>query len=379
MKKRKMIMRVVALFLAGILVLSLFAGLLTGCSNQPASSVEENTPPVQEVVQGDIFLRSGFKMKAVLTPQTVTTLDPLTFEVYVDSNGNGNGLLGYRDDVYNVIISNDKVYIVVGSETVVNLTTVTGHMIPASLTIAGKQDLKSDGFTLFDDSVVAYKANTENILYDVTYSKTDSIFDATTVAAGNSMELNDFVSYILDYQASLNVSTEGTPDVIIKESFYNKADEGVKIHDAVYSIGDYCNPSTYFESVQPSGLVPEYAYNKDDKIEFLHISYISSDGLTEFVTTDGYVQSIKTTSEFEFLETKRGDLYDDVSRKFGIGLKKDELPNYKPVREGLAAVKGKSSQIIISYKDLSITLEFDKSKALSAITVTNYIDFMEEG
>ena len=377
-----MFIRCIAWLLVGLTLFSFIAIALTGCSKQepPVDSSITQGPVQQEVYHGDVFLQSGFKIKAVLTPQAVSTLDPLTFEVYVDAKGNGNGLVGYKDGVYDVIITNDKVYITVGSNTVINLTTLTGHMIPSSVVLNGVSDLKSLGFTLHNDTVIAYKASIEDVIYDVTYSPSDTTFESTTVAAGNAMALNDVISYILDYEANLHVTSTDTPEEVVKESFYNKADEGVKIHDVIYSISDYCNPDTYFESIQPSSLVPEYAWNKDDKVEFLHITYISSDGQTEFVTTEGYVQTIRTTAVFNFMGLTSGMTYDEVAAILGVKLKKQEMETFKPLREGMIAVKSKSSSgsIEVSYKDLSILFGFNKEKKLSSLSITNYIDFVEE-
>ena len=378
MKKRKAFIRGMCLILVALMLFSLIAVALSGCSKQ------EEPPPIEEPVTpelryGDIFLQSGFKIRAILTPQDVSTLDPLTFEVYVDSKGNGNGLVGYKDGVYDVIIANDKVYITVGQNTVINLTTLTGHMVPSSLDLSGVSDMNALGFTIYNDAVVAFKANVGNVIYDVTFTGSDATFEPTTVAAGNTMELNDVISYILDYEATLHVSQEEQTPEVVKESYYNKADEGVTIHGVVYSIGDYCNPDTYFEGINPSSFVPEYAWNKDDKVEFLHTSYISSDGKTEFVTTEGYVQMIRTTAVFEFLGMKTGDNYKELATRLGLDLKKADVESYKPIREGLVATKGKSNTIELAYKDLTISLGFDKQKALNSILITNYIDFVEEG
>ncbi len=381
MKKRKMIMRCVCFALAGIMLFSLIAVCLTGCSRQESpNEVDPTTEPTENVITaGDKFQKSGFKIKAVLTPQTVATLDALTFEVYVDSKGNGNGLVGYKDGVYDVLISSDKVYVTVGKNTVINLSTITGHMIPSTLSLTGVSDLTSNGFSVLNDSVVGYKADVDSILYDVVYSSNDTIFDAVSVSAGNSMTLTDMVSFILDYEASLSseAPTEEaeTPE---KDSFYNREDDGVTIHNEIYSIGDYCNPTTYFEGIQPSGLVPEYKYNQDDRIEFMHISYLSSDGQTKFVTTQGYVQTIDTTSPFTFLGMSTGDSYADISAKLGIRLKKDEIDSFKPIRKGLTVVSSSNKSVELSYNGSRINLYFDKT-GLYAITVTNLIDFVEEG
>lgn len=164
----------------------------------------------------------------------------------------------------------------------------------------------------------------------------------------------------------------------LKESFYNNSWLGVKIHGNTYSLGDYCNPSTYFEGATPEGITPSYAWNKDSKIELLHPSYISSDGRTVFMTTDGYVQSITTTSPFEFLGIKYGISEADLKVLLGIGLRKADMETWKPIVEGLEATKGKSNTYIATYDDVTITFQISsKTKTCTGITVSQYIDFVE--
>lgn len=365
-------------------LISALAITATGCSTnepEPSAPIDPVSTPVS--AEGSTFLATGYKIRMVVTPQTTATLDPLTFEVYVDSSGNGSGLLGYKDNVYDVIISGDKVYIQLSSNTIVSLSDITGHMIPASLSVANMQSLSDNGFTMVDGNVAAYKSNIDGLLFDGAYQVSDSTFDAIPVSDANSMTISSLVTTVFNAE---------TPDVVTgdesgedtsaeeKESYYVESPVGIKIHDVTYSITDFCNPNTYFEGQTPVGLVPEYGWNKDVRVELLHISYTSSDGRTEVMTTDGYVQALSTTSEFSWLDLHSGMDTKEVQAKLGIGLKKDELSSFVPMIEGLTAAKGKSNTFACQYGTLSIQLTVDsKTKVLSGITISNYLDFMEEG
>ena len=161
------------------------------------------------------------------------------------------------------------------------------------------------------------------------------------------------------------------------ESLYVDSPVGLTIHGKVYSITDYCNPDTYFEQQTPIGLVPEFAWNKDVRVELKHISYMSSDGKTEFMTTDGYVQAIATTSEFQWLDFYKGMPMNDARALLGIGLSRAEAETFTPILEGLTGERGKNNNLIIHYGQLTVDLEIgSKTRTVDSITIRNYIDFL---
>lgn len=355
---------------------------LTGCGKESVTDGPVTPPsPVNVPTQGETFLASGLKIKAIITPQAAATLDPLTFEVYVDGAGNGTGLVGYKDEVYDIVISEDKVYVQIAESVAIEVTDVTGHMIPTDVDVASSKDLASLGFTMLAGKPSAYRTTTNDCLFDVTFGSSDATFDATTIAYGNTMTVTDLITYILSVQ-SLGYTVEGDnnadPIEPEKGSFWNNSVTGINIHDKVYSIGDFCNPSTYYEGLTPEGITPSYAYNGDNKVEFRHINYQSSDGRTSFMISEGYVQAISTTCEFQFLEVYKGMPVADLKPILGIGLKKAELEEFKPMIEGLEVVKSSgSSGYTLKLGDMTILIKTStRTKAVSEITITNYIDFL---
>lgn len=357
---------------------------LSGCGKKEIPAPATPQQPVNLPTQGETFLATGLKIKAIITPQNASTLDPLTFEVYVDGAGNGTGLVGYKDEVYDVVISGDKVYVQIAESVAIEVTDVTGHMIPSSLEVASSKDLASLGFTMLSGKPTAYAGSGSDCLFDVTYGSSDATFDATTVAYGNTMTIADLVTYILSVQSmgyTVESGYETDPIEPEKGSFWNNSDLAVTIHDKKYSIGDFCNPSTYYEDLTPEGITPSYAYNGDNRVEFRHINYQSSEGRTSFMSSDGYVQAISTTCNFQWLEIYKGMPQEDLRAILGLGLKKDELAEFKPMVEGLE-VTNKTSSSTRGYQltlgDLSIMIRMDgKTKTVSEITLTNYIDFLQ--
>lgn len=403
-KRKRTIVRVVAIILIVLTLVSFVLPLLTGCSNRNIedeknqSAYEDNRQSGENNV-GDgnsvpivsntenSFLHTGFKIKATLTPQVMSTFDQVIFEVYIDKNGNGYGLCGYKDNVYDVVISSDRVYIKVDANIVAHISDLTGHMIPTTLEY-DNNNMGEKGFSLLNGIPVSFKGSTNDLLYSNVYQASDAVFDEVIVSEDNSMTTIGFINYILDYKGSVYISPQ-TPDTGVttdtnnpthipdKESFWNNYAVGVKIHETIYSIGDYCNPNTYFEDSKPSGIVPSYAYNKDSLVEMLHISYKSSDGETGFMLTDGYVQAIYTTSPFLFV-----DIYSGMDRKelrdtLGVGLSKKQLETFAPMIEGLDNVKSKGNGYTMTYNDLTITIEVSgKTNTVTSIKIEKYLDFM---
>lgn len=370
--------KIISLALAAMCILT-----LPSCKQEAVDITPPETSTVTPVQnQGSIFATSGFKIRTVITPKNTLSLDPLVFEIYVDASGNGSGLMGYKDDIYEVIISSDKLYVALGTNTVAYISDVTGHLIPATLDVKSTANLEGLGFTVSDSRVTGYKGDVDGLLYDGAYQSSDTVYDAIPVSDSNSMTLTALVNDVLEV-TGVGVVTDPNASEITdpsRESYYGNSDLGIKIHDQVYSITDFCDPNTYFEQQMPSGLVPEYGWNKDVRVELLHITYTSSDGSTEFMTTDGYVQAISTSSDFSWLDIYKGMSEDDLKVKLGIGLKKDAALNFKPMVEGLLAARGKSNRYVATVGSLSVEFVCDsKTKTVVSMTISNYIDFMQEG
>lgn len=362
---------VISLVLVFTLVLS-----LSGCKRE-----EDTQPPPEvqapvEMSQGDKFLSSGYKIRAELKPRSNLSSDSLIFEVYVDSDGDGDGLVGFKDNTYDIYLVGGEVYVVASDDLTVHLTDINARMIPYDLKVAGVTDLKSVGFTVLDGEVISYTGSTSDVDIVTRYESSTSEFEPVSILQSNNMTAVDLQKYF--FQTISTTYVEGKEPVEeppARQSFYANTDFAVTIRGVKYSIGDFCEPYTYFENAIPQGINTKEEMREDKRVEICYVSYISSDGISSFMTTDGYVQAISTTSEFSFLDViKRGMDAKELEAILGIGLKKEDLVNFKPLREGMMATKG-SKAYTVTYNDYTIELEISKEKTVEAITITNYLDF----
>lgn len=352
--------------------------LLTACNrnNDPGSEPAEpdTTPTVSE---GDTFLATGFKARTEIKIKNSVSSDSLIFEVYVDGSGNGNGLVGYRDNVYDVHLVSDQIYVVVSPDVVVHITDVSAHMVPTDLSLIGNNNLKSLGFSLLDGRVVSYTGGNASVDMVSKFESSVSTFEPVAISQSNNMTTGDLLKYFFEQTSTVYVEP-GTPteEELERQSYYVNSAYGIVIRDNTYSIGDFCAPYTYFEGATPQGMNEVEERREDEKVTFVYVSYISRDGSSTFVTTDGYVQSITTSSEFVFLDKfKKGMSDERVAKLLGVGLKKDEIASFTPVVEGLYGDKG-GKGYVATLGDLSIEFTIGKkSKTLTAITITNYLDF----
>lgn len=365
-RKRRMVCSMLVL----VLVL-----LLSGCKKEtpPTPTPPEPTPAVK---QGVTFLSSGFKIRTEIKPKNSVSADPLIFEVYVDSEGDGNGLVGYQDNVYDVYIVADQIYVVVSGDVTVHISDIIGHMVPASLDIAGSDNLNSLGFAVLEGKVVSYSGGTDTADMVSKYESSVSKFEPVAISQANNMTASDLIKYFFEQSSTVYVEPPApTEEELERESYYVNSELGLDIRGVRYSIGDLCAPYTYFEESTPQGMNEKEQWNQDTKVIFKYYSYLSSDGSTMFMTTDGYVQAISTTSKFEFLGSiKRGMSKDTLEPMLGIGLKKAELESFRPLYAGMTVTKSKNGYYLY-IGDLIVELEMNKNKQLASITLSNYLDF----
>lgn len=347
---------------------------LVGCNSDSGESGNDETSQ-PAVTAGTKFVSTGFKIKSIVTPHLAKTLDPMLFEVYVDSNGTGKGLMQYLDKVYEVYIVKDSVFVRTANDAVVRVSEITGHMVPTYINIGNKQSLETEGFQMLSGVVAHYALSDSTMIVDSAYQESSATFEVANISEGNSVTIAELANLLMsDSDSDKGTQTDAE---LNKESFYNNSWLGVKIHDRTYSIGDYCNPSTFFENSVPEGLNPTYEMNAEKKVEFLYVSYISSDGNTTFVTTDGYVQKIVTTSQFEFLGIKTGDDARELGKKLGIGLSNSEQEAWRPIVDGLTAERGRGNSYVLTYNDITATIEYDNDYAVNRILLEKYLDFVQ--
>lgn len=363
--------RVLSLTLALMSILS-----LTACKREkPVESPPVVQGPVEQT-QGDKFMSQGYKIKAEVKSKESLSSDPLIFEVNVDKDGDGDGLVGYRDNVYDIHMVAGEVYVVASGDLTIHLTDVNARMVLHDLDVSGVADLRQYGFVTLDDEVVSYTGSTDEVDIVSRYEVSTVAREPVSMLQSNSMTTNDLLKYFFQTISATYVDTTPGPERDPeRKSFYANTDFAVTIRNVNYSIGDFCEPYTYFEEAIPQGINSKEEWREDKRVEIRYVSYISSDGMSSFMTTDGYVQAISTTSDFSFLgEIKKGMSVEELEPILGIGLKKEALAEFVPLREGLTAVKS-SKVYTLTYNDYTIELEVGSNKTLESITITNYLDF----
>lgn len=364
----RFIKHIVILFLMSVFLFS-----LVGCSNENSVVPGEQT---EVIVHGDDVLLCGYKIRSVVNIGSNLTQQECIFEVIVDGNGNGSGLFGCGDVIKKVIISNDILFIEADDE-YITIEDINGKLFSNQIQLKGLYDVTSVGFTVNNEDISEYNYQVDDMNINTKYQNMNDIQEVIIMTQDKIMSLEDFVYYLNDLQEDKG-SESNSEEVIEKTSFYNNSEYGIKIQDKIYSIGDYCNPSTYFENQTPEGLVPEYVQNKDIDVELLRTYYLSSDGKTQFTTTDGYVQRIETTSKFEFLKIYKGMPMEDLRNLLGLKLSKIEEENFKPIVPGLE-VKQNSNEYILKFDNLTARIYIDsKTRVVYSISLSNNLEFLGE-
>lgn len=348
--------------------------LLTSCGKTQTPNPVSSELPEQETI-GDVFLSSNLKIKSSITDHSVNPKRVVTVELYVDSEGDGQGLLGFGDLVLDVIVVKDKMYVVVDTGVVVGITDITGRLVFSDTEFSAQADMEAMGFTLDANEIpVTYGARKGTTSVETQYAQSVNDFETASVIASSDMTLLDAVSYIMDYNAEKEVNVEAPEEEEPVNDFYINSKYGVTIDGKVFSVGDTCNPETYFNNATPEGLLHTYEYNEDTRVDFEHVSYLSSTGRTVFVLTSNYVQSITTDADFEFLGIKPGISDKELKRLLGYKLTKKDMETFVPIDDSLVVNNFKSSTYYCTVANLSVEFRIEKS-VLKEIYIEQKLDF----
>lgn len=265
---------------------------------------------------GSKFLGSAYKIKS--TVRDLRVGEDLKFEVYVDVNGNGSGLMQYDEQVSDVGISGDSVFVEVNEATVVKLTEVTGHFVLAEDNVRGLntyEEMMLQGFRVVD-KVVGYEKTNGSVTVSSEYGVATNVFDAVSYSNQREATISELIALLRGSDTNVvgaddtasgvegaqttgeEQNTSGIEErnrLESSDTFYNDFNIGVNINGQMFSVGDKCNPTTYYFGLDPEGINQKYTYNQDKKITIDYVSYIDSGGRTVFSVVDGYVRSIYTT------------------------------------------------------------------------------------
>lgn len=312
-----------------VVFLCVLSFLLTACKSEdtePSASVPTYT---QEVVSESAkFLSSGLKERIVATDSAIDPARVVTIELYVDAYGNGKGLLGFGDYVLDVAVVDNAIYMFINSSTVVKITDITARGYFSSIDVANAMTLNGIGFSMNGDIPAEYNGRSGSLTIRTQYVSSSQTFTPQRVSDDNQFGLHDAINYAIDYYTDMigvvpeeDEEAQATPQVV---SFYTDSQYGITIEDLLCSIGDTCNPDTYFAWRTPEGILLSSEYKEDSRVDFYHVTYISSTGRTQFVLLDNYVRSICTNANFDFWGFSPGMTQDEVRLALGYKLSKQE-------------------------------------------------------
>lgn len=354
----------------------LFLMLLPACGAREGN--QEDTPNTVEVVQpqalGDVFLNSTLKLKSTIVDSSISPAREITVELYVDSTGSGEGMLGFGDTVCEVRVVRDVLYILVDSGVVVTISDVTGRMVSSQTSLEGISDLTTAGFKVVGGTPVEYNAKLGDLTISTVFAQSANTFEPATLSTDNVMTFKDAINYIIDYnsQAGSAVTTEEENEVI---SFYLNSPYAIEIDDGVYSIGDTCNVSTYFGERTPEGILTSNRYKEDQRVDFTHVSYISETGRSSFTLITNYVQAIETSAQFTWLGLSKGMDTKYLGNLLGYRLSKKDTEGWTPIDEKLVLKDFRSNTYYCSVDSLNVELRCN-SYGLDSIYIERPLDYV---
>lgn len=356
-----------------IVLCTLAATIFTGCSTIEDTDVTTVPPSQSEAstLASDVFLESKLHVKADITDSSVSPSRILKAEVYVDKEGDGEGLLKFGDNLYDLSIANNIVYVHVSEDIIVELSDLSSRFNFTASDIAGAIDLESFGFTLSDGAPISYAARVANTSVEVTYEKSDHSFETPSVSASESKTLSELCEYIIDYNTEITATTEpvGDGEQTEKKDFYVNSEYGVTIDGFTYSVGDTLNPGTYFNSQSPEGVLISTEYKEDTKVVYNHISYLTSTGRVVFVTVSDYVTSIEVSGDWSFLGITPGIKSSELSDLLGYKLSTREQETFVPIDPDLEVISKSGDNYICEVGDLTVEFRCEKS-VLTEIYIT---------
>lgn len=345
----------------------------------------------QEKSAGEELLSGKYKVKSVVNIKGVDNL--LEFECYIDG-GNGKGLLQYGDDVYDVIIAENAVYVEVSEVLTVKITDLTGHFyIPSAQVPAAEKisDLQILGFVYLDSTVAGYKGSVENISVETQYGSSDVECEPVSLSVERSISSASLASLLEENKitADIGVTTTQTTDDGDKneedeeepektvESFYNNFRTGVQIQNQIFSISDTCDPSTYFFNEIPEGVSQKIEYSQDNRVTVKYVSYLLKDGRTTFATVADYVRSIYTTSYFRWCGITYGMTKDELEEFCGENLTKKEREEtgFKISFDGLEFIDKTGKTYLFEIGELTGEVTLGKENTVESLYVRRTLEY----
>ena len=366
-----------------IKIISLYCAVVlvaTGCGQHQSSGQQSQSGATSGQTEtqksaGDIFLTSNLKIQSKIVDNSVSPARDITVELYVDSNGNGEGMLGFGETVCKVKVVRDVLYILLDEDTVVNVSDLSGRCVMQETELVGLDDLASYGFSVVSGNPVSYSARSGQLTINTVFARSTQVFEAASLSTENVKTFKEAIDYAIDFYTAKAVEVETGDKSEELTSFYLDSPYGITIDGDVYSVGDTCNPSTYFGNRTPEGLLTSWDYKEDVRVDYLHASYLSDTGRTTFTLTSNYVQAIETNTAFNWLGIEYGTSAKDLKYILGYRLSKKELETWKPINKDLVVTAFAHNIYYCSIGTLEAELRVDSKLGLSSIYLSRPLEY----
>lgn len=331
-----------------LLLIPLSIALQSGCSieNAPVSSTQSGSY-VSEQKEDRLRVKSSITFS-----DTSIELD------YNLNGGHGSGLLKHGDNIYRVVIYDYVIFVEIMTNTFYSIDdlTYTCKLLNAD----------NERSAVNSNGDIAYTGNYKGISVVTSYTNITTSVDELPVVSRYSKSLSELINEIKDYESIVDYedivsSKDDEATEVVKTSFYSNSEYGITVDGLLMSLNDYCNPMDYKQDYLPEGIVPQKVLDGDNTVEYLHVSYLASNGKITLKTLDGFVKSIEVTGSFSFLNIKESTTLNELKYLLGVNLKSSEKIDWSPIKGDPTVTKGsKANSFILTYEDFTVTILADK-------------------
>lgn len=358
-----------------LLILSFFLILI-------CSSCSKKEQSIDEIISS--FYATGHQVKSNMIIKDKNS--HILLEAFIDSSGNGKGLISIGDVVCDVIFVYNNLYISL-LDKYYCISDLGYHITLNRLkdNFSKIDDITDAGFRLNETQIIGFNGTSNNITFNNQYALMNEFFNVQTIPKEIELNMYDFIELALNINEKKSDKSEIIGEMIeetsseetkestelkktLEPSFYTLSDLGITINNNIFSINDFINPSDYFFNLTPEGISYKYEWDKDTKIKIQYTSYINTTGKVTFVSIDNLINKIEVSGDFKFLNFYFGQSYDDVEKLLGNRLTKKQQESFKPIRNDLILNKINSKATNFTIGNLNITLHFSDRK-LKAITL----------
>lgn len=343
-------------------------------------------PTADEIVQNFYTNTHQIKSQMRLTSDNVSAL----LEGYMDASGYGSGLLSVGNVICEVTFVNNDMYVDVLDNTycIENM----GYQLSFDKLRTQNtttEELNQLGFTLGSNDITAFSSTIDNVQITNQYAKSSKIIEPCEVTKDIVIPLNDFlrllsrvntskaddIPIIGELSKEQEEEQETEPVEEEKSSYYLNSELGIKINNQTFSVDDYINIKDYFFDTTPEGINYKEEWDKDTKVTLCYASYIDTTGKFTAMSINNIVYKLAADCDFEFLGFSAGQSIEEINRILGIKLNSKDKKDFKPLRDDIVITKTGNNFIRFTVGDYKVRFGFDKSKALSSMTIEKERDY----